>query len=200
MAARSSAACGRDLMLVAVMRSARQQRAGAIVVEGEDMAGTGLERDLADPAEVAAGADHHRRLGIADEIFDFRALVGGVQRQEDIAGAQGRQVQQHRLDRFFHLHGDARTRGQVERAQQVGDHGRGPIQVAPGIDQPAVGLHRGAVQVFGKRRAQRGKHVVIAHGVAGVGMGARTRRKGLRWRRRPGPCRARAPRGCGRGA
>jgi len=151
------------VVAVAVVRRPLQQRAGAVVIEREDMAGSGLEGDLADPAEVPAATDHHGRFGVADEVFDLGALVGGVQRQEHVAGAQRRQVQQHRLDRFLHLHRDPGALGQAQRAQQVGQHGGGALQVAPGIDRAVLGLHRRGLQVGGERGAQRGVQVVVRH-------------------------------------
>ena len=46
-------------------RARHLHRCAAVVVEREDVAHAGLERELADPAEVAARADDHARLGIA---------------------------------------------------------------------------------------------------------------------------------------
>ena len=53
------------------VRSALQQRAGAVVVEREHMRHAGLERELADPAGSCAGAHHHRRLGVANEVLNL---------------------------------------------------------------------------------------------------------------------------------
>ena len=159
---------------VAAMRGTLEQRAGAVVVQREHVAGAGLERDLADPAEVAGGAHDHGRLGVADEVFDLGALVGGVERQEDVAGAQRRQVQHHRFDRLVDLHRDARAFGDLQRREQVGDHGRRAVQVAPGIDQAIGRLDGRGVQVLRKRRAQRGKEVLV-HGIGSSGQSLKRR-------------------------
>ncbi len=123
----------RWLVAVAVQRGALQQRAAAIVVEREHVRRAGLERDLRHPAETASGAHHHRRLGVADEVLDLGRLVGGVERQVDEPRAQHRQVQHQRLDRLLGLRRDAAAGGQLERSQQVGDHRRAAVEVAPGV-------------------------------------------------------------------
>ena len=120
-----------DVVFVRATRGAGQQRAGAVVAQGEDALGAGLEGDLADPAKVGRAAHHHGRLGVADEILDLRALVGGVQRQKNITRAQRRQIKHGRFHRLFDLHGDARACRQTQRGQQVGHHRRGTLQVAP---------------------------------------------------------------------
>lgn len=66
---------------IAAGAGALQQGPGAVVVEREDMAGTGLERQWTDPAEIALAARDHRRFGVADEIRHLRTLVGRVQWQ-----------------------------------------------------------------------------------------------------------------------
>ena len=97
----------------------------------------GLEGDLRHPAEIPARAHHDAGLGVADEIFDLGGLVGGIQRQVDVAGAQHREVEQQRLDRLLGLHRHARARRQPERIEQVGDHRRGALDVAPGVEETA---------------------------------------------------------------
>ena len=136
-----------------------QQGATAVVVQRVDMRGAGLEGDAADPGEVLARAHHHRRFGIADEIGDLLRLVGRVQRQVHMAGAQHGQVQHQRLHALFGLHGHAAVRRQVERIQQVGDLGRGLVQVAPAVTQRRVGavggFDHGAVQVGSGNASRR---------------------------------------------
>ncbi|MDT4884469.1 hypothetical protein FQZ97_1206140 [compost metagenome] len=80
-----------------------------------------------------------------------------------MARAQRGQVQHQRLDRLLHLHGHARLGRQRQRIQQVGHHGRGAVEVAPGVVQTVVGLDRHAVQVLRKGRAQGGKEVEVVH-------------------------------------
>ena len=157
------------LLLVAAMRGALQQAAAAVVVQREHVARASLKGDLADPGEVAAAAHHHGRLGVADEVLDLGALVGRVQRQEGEARAQRGQVQDHGLDRFFHLHRHARRRTagvrlDGQRGQQVGDHGAGAVEVAPRIAQAVVGLDGHGVQIGREGGAQGGEQVLVGHG------------------------------------
>ena len=79
------------------------------------------EGDFADPAKVAGAAHHHGGLGVADEVFDLGALVGGVERQEHVARAQRGQVQGHGFDGqiFFDLHGHAAAFGQQSDASRL---------------------------------------------------------------------------------
>jgi hypothetical protein len=48
-------------------------------------------------------ADEQPRLGIAQEVVDLRAGIGGVERQEHAAGLQAGQVEQHRLGALVDL-------------------------------------------------------------------------------------------------
>ena len=110
-------------VLVAAVGGARQERAGAVVVEREDVLCAGVKGDFADPAKVGAAAHDDGRLGVTDEIFDFCALVSGVERQKHITGAQRGQIKHNSFNGFFDLHGDAGTVGQAQRLQQIGHHG-----------------------------------------------------------------------------
>ena len=156
---------------VAAMGGAVQQAAGAVVAQREHVGGAGREGDLADPAEVLRAADHHRGLGVADEIFHFAALVGGVERQKHITRPQRGQVQHGGFDRLLHLHGYTRACGQVQRGQQVGEFGRALLQVAPGVEQAVVGLHRDGIEVGRKSGAQGGEQIVVRllHGFLEMG-------------------------------
>ncbi|MCY1384650.1 hypothetical protein D9M69_729350 [compost metagenome] len=116
---------------------------------------------------VLRAADHHGRFGVANEVFDLCTLVGGVERQEHMAGAQGGEVEHHGFDRFFHLDRDARGGGQLQRIEQVGHHGGGAVEVVPGIRQAVVGLHGGAVEIGGEGVAQGDEQVLVAHGWIG---------------------------------
>ena len=68
----------------------------------------GLKRNLAYPAEVFFGANHHGGFGVAYEVFNLCALVRGVERQKNKTSTQGREVENQGLDRFLYLHGHAR--------------------------------------------------------------------------------------------
>jgi hypothetical protein len=81
------------------------------------------------------GAHHHRGLGVADEVLHLAGLVGHVQRQIDVAGAQHRQVEHQRFDALFGLRRNAAFGRQVQAVDQVGQHGRATLQVAPGVAQ-----------------------------------------------------------------
>ena len=160
-------AAGHGLVLIAVVRGAIEQAAGAVVTQGEHMLRAQGEGDFADPAKVAGAAHHHGGLGVADEVFDLGALVGGVERQEHVARAQRGQVQGHGFDGFFDLHGHAAAFGQLERCEQVGDAGAGAVQVAPGVVQRGAvcggGFDGGAVQVRREGGAQGAEEVLVAH-------------------------------------
>jgi hypothetical protein len=67
MAARSSAHMALPGVLVAVVRGALEQAAGAVVAQGEHMLRARLEGNFADPAKVGRAAHHHSRFGIANE-------------------------------------------------------------------------------------------------------------------------------------
>ena len=129
-------------VLVAVVRGALEQAAGAVVVQGEHMARAGLKGNFAHPPKVFTGAHHHSGFGIAHKVSHLGALVSGVERQKHMACAQGGQIQQHGLDRLFHLHRHPRARGQIQIGEQIGQHGAGPLQVLPAVVQAVVGLHR----------------------------------------------------------
>ncbi len=176
---------GRRRVAVAAMGGALEQAAGAVFVQGEHGLRTGLEGNLADPAEVLCAAHHHRRFGVADEIFDLGALVRGVQRQKHVPGAQGGQVEHRGLDRFLHLHRDARSRRQRKPFEQVGDHGGGAVEVAPRIPQAAAvvfdGFNRNAIEIGGERVAQGHEQIGGIGGVGAVGGFGRTWHE--RWQR-----------------
>ena len=158
------ASCRRPVA-VGLDRGALQQAAAAGVVEGVDVRAAGREREPADPAEGCGRAHHHRRLGVADEVGHLVTLVGGVERQVDVAGPQHRQVEHQRFDRFFDLHRDAAAGGQVQRVEQVGEHRGAAVQVAPGVAQRrgVGGLDRDRVEVVGKPVAQREVEVGRGH-------------------------------------
>ncbi|MDT4857141.1 hypothetical protein FQZ97_915550 [compost metagenome] len=160
---------------------ALEQTATARLVQGEHMTRTRHERDLGDPAKMRWTAHHHRRLGVANEVFDFGALVGGIEWQEDKPRTQRGEVQDERLDRFLHLHGNAGTGRQLQRGQQVGHHGRGLVQVTPRVAQhrprPTHGFNGTGILIGWKRRAQRGKKVVVAHENRCQNWGGRLARK-----------------------
>jgi hypothetical protein len=64
------------------------------VVQREDMVAVpALKAIWLTQPKFLRRADHHRRLGVADEVGHLGRLVGGVQRQEHMAGAQRGQVQ-----------------------------------------------------------------------------------------------------------
>ena len=154
------------LMPVALAGGLLQQAAATVCVKGEHMrhpATMRLAGDLSDPVDVPARTHDERRLGIADEVLHLAALVGGVERQVDQAGAQHRQVQHQGLDRLLGLHGDSRARGQVERREQVRDPRGASLEIAPGVDEGlAVGaFDRHRVEIGGKGLAQRNEQVVV---------------------------------------
>ncbi len=160
-------AFARRRVLLAHQRRAVEQAAAAVVAEREDVARAGLERQAREPGEVLRRAHHHGRFGVADEVFDLGLLVGGVQRQVHIARALHCEVEHQRLDALFGLHRHARAGRQLQRDQQVGQHRRAALEVAPGVVARRAGavggFDRGRVEVGGKGRAQRREQVRVAH-------------------------------------
>ncbi len=123
-------------MRVAEVAGALEQAAAAIVAQGEDVRRPGGERELRRPGEILGRADEDGRLGVAEEVADLVALVGGVERQVDVAGAQHRQVEEQRLDRLVDLHRDP-ARCAAGRANRAGwraspSHARGRARCRPG--------------------------------------------------------------------
>jgi hypothetical protein len=156
-------------VLVAAKTCPLQQRTGTVVVQGEHILRAGAESDLADPAEIARRTHHHRGLGIANKVFDFTTLVGGVQRQEYMASTQCRQIQQRSLDRLFHLHCDPRSRRETQPLEQIGQHGAGAVQVAPAVEQAVVGFDCDAVEIARECLAQGLEEVSVGAGSVGHG-------------------------------
>jgi hypothetical protein len=167
------AAARRRRVRVGVEGGALEQRAAAVVAEREHVARAGGKGDLAERAEARRRAHQHRRLGVAEEVLDLGRLVGAVQRQVDMAGAQHRQVQDERLDALVDLHRDPARRRQLQAVEQVGDHRAGAVEVAPAVAQRRVravgGFDGDAVQVGREGLAQGGEQV---HGVGGGGFTA----------------------------
>ena len=153
-----------DGVHIAVLRSALEQAALALVVQREHILRAGLKGELAGPAEIAWAANQHRRFGIAQKVGQFAALVGHIERQIHKAGAQRGQVEQHGFDRFVHMGSDAAACGQAQRLQQIGQHGRGAVQIAPGIVQAGLGLDGNLIQIAREAGAQGSKKIVLGHG------------------------------------
>ena len=148
-------------LLVSTVAGTLQQRAGAIIIEREHMSNTGLESNFAHPTEVFAGTDHHCRFGIANKVRHLSALVGGVQRQKYQAGTQRSKVEQHRLDRLVNLGRKPSAGRQLQRDQQIGQHGAGPFKVAPAVVQTGVGLDSHTIKVRRKTVAQGAEKISL---------------------------------------
>ena len=115
------------LVLIFLMRSALKQGACSIVIQSEHMLRACFECNFADPSKIGSRTHHHRWLGVANEVFNFRTLVGGVERQKNITRSKCCQVEHDRLYRLLNLHRNATALGQVQAIQQIGHHGTGPI-------------------------------------------------------------------------
>jgi hypothetical protein len=164
MAARSSLPRSATACVSGKVGGALEQAAAAVAAEAEHPAGAGGEGELRQPGEVLGRADQHARLGVAEEIAQLVALVGGVERQVDMAGAQHRQVEEKRLDRLLGLDGDPRAGRQVERIEQVGEHRRGALDVTPGVAKRHLGdgLDRGGVEIVGEAGAEDREEIGVA--------------------------------------
>jgi hypothetical protein len=119
MAARSPGLRRTVCELVGVPRGGGEQAALAMLAQRQHMAHLVLAGDRLDPGMRRRAAHHQPRLGVADEIVEFRRLVGGVQRQVHIAGPQRRQIQQQGFGRFFDLHGHPRAGRQASEASRL---------------------------------------------------------------------------------
>ena len=159
---------GGRCVAVAVVGGTLQQAASAVIVERKHMSTTGLEGDFADPTKVVSTAHHHRRFGVAHKILDFVFLVGRVERQKHQARTQRGQVEHEGFDRLVDLHRHTSACWQLERLQQVGHHGAGPIEVGPAVVQAVVGFNGGGGKVSRKARPEGGikvvTHVAVSKG------------------------------------
>ena len=149
-----------------------EQRAAAVVAQREQVRHAMATRDRLDPAQVRGAADDHRRLGVRDEVVDLGGLVGGVQRQERIAGAQRREIEQHRLGRLVDLHRDPCALRELQSLEQVRDHRARALDVVPAVPGALAGVDAAARAVGRETGGQHRVEVVIAwflHGRVSVG-------------------------------
>ncbi len=159
MAARSSAARGAAAQSCRLL--AREIGEAAAPVGAERQDGEGIRRLAPGRRQPRAGgiADDHARRGVAQEIVDLARRIGGVERQEDGAGAQRAEVEGEGLRRFLDLGGDAVARPHAARAERSG-HRRGTgMQLGIGPGRGGLRQHQGD----GARRGaafQSGKEVV----------------------------------------
>ena len=84
-----------NFVCVFLMDGALKQGACAIVIQSKHMLRARLECNFANPTKIGTRTNYHRRLCVANEILNFGALVGGVQRQKHIARTQRCQIQHH---------------------------------------------------------------------------------------------------------
>ena len=125
------------------------QRAVALHAERDHMRDAGLFGDGRELFARRGIAHEDARLGVAEEIGDLRWRIGGVERQENGAGAHAAEIEQNRLGRFVDLHGDAVAGNHAQR-REGGRHARRTL------GEIAVGrLH--AVVVFDEDFFGRGK-------------------------------------------
>ena len=124
------------------------------------------EGDFADPAKVAGAAHHHGRLGVADEVFDLGALVGGVGKK----GEPARSVARYRAMASTDFSTCTATRlPSGSRAMRAGwrcGRWRGPGRARCRTTGAVCGggFDGGAVQVRREKRAQGAlEEVLVAH-------------------------------------
>ena len=141
---------------------ALEQAAVARVAESEHPAGAGREGELRRPDEIFRLRRPDAGLGIAEEIAELVALVSGVERQVDMAGAQHRKVE------------GAAPRPTFPPAPRPGSPAAGRAKSSRLASIPLArsrsrhvrrgrldGLDRGAAEVRGEAGAQRGVEVGV---------------------------------------
>ena len=72
---------------VTVMRSAIEQTAAALIVEGDHVTRARLKCNFADPPEMGWRANHQCWFCVVNKVSDFALLVGWIQWQENMAAA-----------------------------------------------------------------------------------------------------------------
>ncbi|ESX22226.1 hypothetical protein X766_01885 [Mesorhizobium sp. LSJC255A00] len=120
------------------------QRALTIAAKREG-GSTRRVRQRRDSAGAGRVADDQPRLGITEEIAEFGQRVGGVERQEDRAGAQAGEVKENAFRAFFDLHGNAVARLDAEMPQRMCQLCRLRQHVAIGDRASVIGRHQDAL-------------------------------------------------------
>ena len=97
MAARSSPRRGTVAKVSGCDRRRCGQAAATVVVEFQHVRDAGLRGQFVGQGADLRPADEHPGRGVTEEVLDFVALIGVVQRQVNGAGAQAAEIQKERL-------------------------------------------------------------------------------------------------------
>ena len=121
---------------------------GAVVVRAErlDRAHTGLLSHGQQRVAPRGIAHEDRGAGVRQEVGNLVRRIGRVQRQEHRTGAHAGEIEEQRLGRFLHLHGDAVSRRHAEPDERIGETCRALGHIAIGesravavLDEDLVG-------------------------------------------------------------
>ena len=129
------------------VRRHRHQAAATLLVQRLDL-GTARIGNLGNAVSRFRRADHKPRLGIADEIVEFRQGIGGVERQVDGTGTHAGEIEHQRLRALLDLDGNAITRHHTQLDERVGELSGdrqhipiGPVFPRRRLDERRVGCH-----------------------------------------------------------
>ena len=163
MAARSSSARATVANSAVAVAAASRQRSLAVGAQRLDL-GADLCRDRADAIRLRGVAHHQRRLGVADEVFQFVQRVGGVERQIDRAGANRGEIEHQRRHRFLGLRCNAVAGLDASGHQHIRHLSGAGHQIAIADALPVGRLDREARGIV-EAVEQAGKQVGVGGGV-----------------------------------
>ena len=83
------------------------------------MRDAGALRDASQLVQLRGIADEDARFSVAQKILDLGGRIGGVERQEDGAGANAGEIEKDRPGRLFNLDGDAVSGFDAELLQRM---------------------------------------------------------------------------------
>ena len=105
--------------------------------------------------EPVGPAEDERGLGVAEEIFELGQRIGGVQRQQDRAGAKAGQRDHNHVGRFLDLRRDAVAGPDPERGQRMSRLRRAREKLAIGQRRGVARSRARASPGCGARAAKR---------------------------------------------
>ena len=145
---RQIVACARD-RLERGRRGGDSPGEGSIALHAEafDPRQAELQRERPDRLELIGAAENERGLGVAEEIFEFGKRIGGVQRQEDRAGAKARERDHDHVGRFVDLRRDPVAGLDAKRDKRMSRLGRAGEKLAVSQRRGVGGLERELLRV-----------------------------------------------------
>ena len=145
---RQIVACARD-SLEHSRRGGDSPGEGSIALHAEafDPRQAELQRERPDRLDLIGAAENERGLGVAEEIFEFGKRIGGVQRQEDRAGAKAGERDHDHVGRFVDLRRDPVAGLDAKRDKRMSRLGRAGEKLAVSQGRGVGGLERELIRV-----------------------------------------------------